>query len=141
MMWNPYKWVDDLAEKSGWWIVPYVIFLRIFIWKFYHSLSDQEFYTFAIIFLSIFSFFGIKLILKISINNAKHYKICLSVFSLIYVITTPIYAIYFLKYHPLLGTGISSIFILTLAMIYRFIMYIKNKEQAYVKWTPKIRQN
>ena len=133
MMWNPYKWVDDLAEKSGWWIVPYVIFLRIFIWKFYHSLSDQEFYTFAIIFLSIFSFFGIKLILKISINNAKHYKICLSVFSLIYVITTPIYAIYFLKYHPLLGTGISSIFILTLAMIYRFIMYIKNKEQAYVK--------
>ena len=141
MMWNPYKWVDDLAEKSGWWIVPYVIFLRIFIWKFYHSLSDQEFYTFAIIFLSIFSFFGIKLILKISINNAKHYKICLSVFSLIYVITTPIYAIFFLKYHPLLGTGISSIFILTLAMIYRFIMYIKNKEQAYVKWTPKIRQN
>ena len=140
-MWHPYKWVDDLAEKSGWWIVPYVIFLRIFIWKFYHSLSDQEFYTFAIIFLSIFSFFGIKLILKISTNNAKHYKICLSVFSLIYVITTPIYAIYFLKYHPLLGTGISSIFILTLAMIYRFIMYIKNKEQAYVKWTPKIRQN
>ena len=141
MMWHPYKWVDDLAEKSGWWIVPYVIFLRIFMWKFLHSISDQEFYTFAIIFLSIFSFFGIKLILKISINNAKHYKICLSVFSLIYVITTPIYAIYFLKYHPLLGTGISSIFILTLAMIYRFIMYIKNKEQVYVKWTPKIRQN
>ena len=77
MMWNPYKWLDDLIEKAGWWIVPYVIFLRIFIWKFYHSLSDQEFYTFAIIFLSIFSFFGIKLILKISINNAKHYKILL----------------------------------------------------------------
>ena len=130
MMWHPYKWVDDLAEKSGWWIVPYVIFLRIFIWKFYHSPSDQEFYTFAIIFLSIFSFFGIKLILKITINNAKHYKICLSVFSLIYIITTPVYAIYFLKYHPLLGTGISSIFILTLAMIYRFIMHIKNKEQV-----------
>ena len=130
MMWNPYKWVDDLAEKSGWWIVPYVIFLRIFIWKFYHSLSDQEFYTFAIIFLSIFSFFGIKLILKISINNAKHYKICLSVFSLIYVITTPLYAIYFLTYHPLLGSAISAIFVLTLAMIYRFIMHIKNKEQV-----------
>ena len=130
MMWHPYKWVDDLAEKSGWWIIPYVIFLRIFMWKFLHYLSDQEFYTFAIIFLSIFSFFGIKLILKITINNAKHYKICLSVFSLIYVITTPIYTIYFLSHHPLLGSAISAIFVLTLAMIYRFIMHIKNKEQV-----------
>ena len=130
MMWNPYKWVDDLAEKSGWWIVPYVIFLRIFMWKFLHSISDQQGYTIAIIFFSVFSFFEIKLILKISINNTKHYKICLSVFSLIYVITTPIYAIYFLTYHPLLGSAISAIFVLTLAMIYRFIMHIKNKEQV-----------
>ena len=130
MMWNPYKWVDDLAEKSGWWIVPYVIFLRIFMWKFLHSISDQQGYTIAIIFFSVFSFFEIKLILKITISDKKHYKICLSVFSLIYVITTPIYAIYFLTYHPLLGSAISAIFVLTLAMIYRFIMHIKNKEQV-----------
>ena len=130
MMWNPYKWVDDLAEKSGWWIVPYVIFLRIFMWKFLHSISDQQGYTIAIIFFSVFSFFEIKLILKITISDKKHYKKCLSVFSLIYVITTPLYAIYFLTYHPLLGSAISAIFVLTLAMIYRFIMHIKNKEQV-----------
>ena len=130
MMWNPYKWVDDLAEKSGWWIIPYVIFLRIFMWKFLHSIPEQQAYAFAIIFLSLFSFFEIKLILKITISDKKHYKVCLSVFSLIYVITTPLYAIYFLTYHPLLGSAISVIFVLTLAMIYRFIMHIKNKEQV-----------
>ena len=100
------------------------------MWKFLHSISDQQGYTIAIIFFSVFSFFEIKLILKITISDKKHYKICLSVFSLIYVITTPIYAIYFLTYHPLLGSAISAIFVLTLAMIYRFIMHIKNKEQV-----------
>ena len=64
MMWNPYKWLDDLAEKSGWWVVPYSLLVRITIDKAFRTLTDQQGYTVAILFFSLMSFFSIKLILK-----------------------------------------------------------------------------
>ena len=42
MMWHPYKWVDDLAEKSGWWVVPYSLLVRISIDKRFPTLTDQK---------------------------------------------------------------------------------------------------
>lgn len=130
MMWDPYKWVDDLAEKSGWWIIPYVIFLRIFMWKFLHSLSDQEFYTVAIILLSAVFFWGATIFLKLYKYSFKYYKTLLYSFTIIYFIISPVYIIYFLTYHPLLGSTISAAAFLVLAYSYAAVKHFKEKEQG-----------
>ena len=130
MMWHPYKWLDDLAEKSGWWIIPYSLLVRITIDKIFRTLTDQQGYTVAILFFSIMSFFGIKLILKTVKGDFQYYKICLYLLIIIYIIAVPIYTVYFLTYHPLLGSTISAIFFFSLAICYQIIMLIKNKEQV-----------
>ncbi len=130
MMWHPYKWVDDLAEKSGWWIVPYVIFLRIFMWKFLHSISDQQGYTIAIIFFSAVFFWGATIFFKLYKDSCKYYKTLLYSFTVIYFIVSPIYVIYFLTYHPLLGSTISCISFLALAYSYAVVKQFKEKKQG-----------
>ena len=130
MMWHPYKWVDDLAEKSGWWVVPYSLLVRISIDNAFITFKEQQVYTVSILFFSLMSFFSIKLILKTVKGDFRYYKICLYLLIVIYIIAVPIYTVYFLTYHPLLGSAISAIFFFSLAICYQIIMRIKNKEQA-----------
>lgn len=41
MMWYPYKWLDDMIEKAGWWIFPYYIVLRIVVAKFFDIMPES----------------------------------------------------------------------------------------------------
>ena len=61
---NPFKWFNDLIERSALWYAVYVIVLRIICGNFFYSLSDQSFYTFAIIFMSVSAYFAWKAVLK-----------------------------------------------------------------------------
>ena len=129
-MWDPYKWVDDLAEKSGWWIGPYVLFLRISIDKVFRTLTDQQGYTVAILFFSAMFFWGATMFLKLYKDSFRCYKTLLYSFTFFYFIVSPIYVIYFLTYHPLLGSSISCISFLALAYSYTKVKHIKEKRQG-----------
>ena len=58
MMWHPYKWLDDLAEKSGWWIVPVFIIGRVGSKYFMHNMPENIVCITAMIFsVALVSFF------------------------------------------------------------------------------------
>lgn len=130
MMWHPYKWLDDLAEKSGWWLIPYSLLIKIVLNKVINILPKQQVHAICIIFFSVVSFLGIRSILKILKPKLKYYQLYWRAFIVLYCFAVPCYAIYFLTNHPLLGSAISSAFFLGLAIVYRIILHFLNQEQA-----------
>ena len=125
---NPFKWFNDLIERSALWYAVYIIALRIIFDRFFYSLSDQAFYTIAIIFMSISAYFAWKAVIK-KLSN-KYYKVCINVFSITFLIIIPALCLYFLAYHPLLGTFFAIIFALAGCYTIIIIDHFQAKKQA-----------
>ena len=75
MMWNPYKWLDDMIEKAGWWIFPYYIVLRILVAKFFDIMPERFLLFFANAWFLVLKFFTIRMILKMFKDNLKNYTV------------------------------------------------------------------
>ena len=127
---NPFKWFNDLIERSALWYAVYVIVLRIICGNFFYSLSDQAFYTFAIIFFSIFDYIVCKLILKKFENHMRHYEQCNFTLILFFIFVVPVLIFYALIYHPLLGTFITMFFFILGAVALKVIDHFQAKKQA-----------
>ena len=127
MMWNPYKWLDDMIEKAGWWIFPYYIVLRIVVAKFFDIMPESFLLFFGNAWFLVLNFFTIRMILKMFKDNLKNYTVYLYAFSIFYLIIAPLFIIYSSIYHPLLGGIISGILFLISA--YSLIFIQKKKGQ------------
>ena len=127
-MTKPFKWFNDLIERSALWYVVYIIVLRIICGNFFYSLSDQSFYTFAIIFMSVSAYFAWKAVLKKL--SCKYYKVCINFFSITFLLIIPALCLYFLAYHPLLGTFFTIIFALAGCYTIIIIDHFQAKKQA-----------
>lgn len=127
---NPFKWFNDLIERSALWYAVYIIALRIICGNFFYSLSDQAFYAFAIIFFSIFDYMACKLILKKFENHMRHYEQCSFGLILFFIFVVPILIFYALIYHPLLGTFITMIFFFLGAVALKVIEHFQREKQA-----------
>ena len=125
-----FKWFNSKVETSTLWFAGYCFVLRIFCDKFFHSISDQTFYTISIIWWTIFSFMISKGILKLYKDRIKHYSICQGDFNAVYFVCAPISIVYFLMFHPMLGNFFwIAIFFIT-GLIYMVCDIHKKKKQV-----------
>ena len=109
-MTKPFRWFNDLIERSALWYVVYIIVLRIICGNFFYSLSDQAFYTFAIIFWTVITYVAFKFVLKKLEKYLRYYEQYNFILNLFFIFVVPILIFFALIYHPLLGTFISFIF-------------------------------
>ena len=73
-MTKPFRWFNDLIERSALWYAVYVIILRIICGNFFYSLSDQAFYTFSIIFWTVITYVAFKFVLKKLEKYLRYYE-------------------------------------------------------------------
>ena len=128
---NPFKWFNDLIERSTFWYYVYFFSLNIICDKFFYSLSDQAFYTFTTIFMVSFSYLAWKTVFKkLNLHLKKYYYLYKLLFSIIFIIIIPFSSLYFLSSHPLLGTWIYILIALTGCYTFAIIDHFQNKKQA-----------
>ena len=127
---NPFKWFNDLIERSALWYAVYVIALKYFFARFFGARSDEFMYTVCIITFTVFSYLALKLLLKLKKDKLNNYNIYLKILNIFYLIPIPCVMLFLLLYHPLLGTLLSmAVFFIT---GFAFIIYnkIQAKKQA-----------
>ena len=122
-----FKWLNNKVESSAWWLAGYCIVVRIVCEKLFNSATDQAIYTFSIIWWTVFSFIGLKMFLRLFEETLPHYEIIQSAVNAVYIIFAPIAMLYFLAYHPLLGTFICAGWFLIVGICYMTCDIIKKR--------------
>lgn len=123
---NPFKWFNDLIERSALWYAAYIIALKYFFAHFFGARSDEFMYTACIITFTVFSYLSLKLLLKLKKDKLNNYNLYLKILNICYLIPIPCFMLFLLLYHPLLGTLLS----MTVFFITGFSFIICNKIQA-----------
>ena len=104
---NPFKWFNDLIERSALWYAVYIIGFRLICGKLFKSMTDNQYYVFSILFLSFFIYIMIFSLLKKYKNRLKAYKQYLYILTICGIIIFPAYwLVIFSTGHPLLGVWI-----------------------------------
>lgn len=127
---NPFKWFNDLIERSTFWYYVYFFSLNIICGKFFYSLSDQAFYVVSFIIWIFLGYLAWKTVLKKLKNHIPHFDLCNFLFSLFFIVIAPFFMFYSLKFHPLLGNFIGMIFALIGCYSVGIITHFQNKKQA-----------
>lgn len=123
---NPFKWFNDLIERSALWYAVYVIALKYFFAHFFGARSDEFMYTFSIIFWTVITYVAFKFVLKKLEKYLRYYEQYNFILNLFFIFVVPILIFFALIYHPLLGTFISMI----IAFIGCFALKITDKYNA-----------
>ena len=125
-----FKWFNNKIETSAWWLAGYCLILRIVLGNVFYSMSDQIFYTFAIILWIVLSFLAIKLTLRFYEKKLPNYSFFQLALNIVYIIIAPITMIYFLLYHPLLGTLLWLTWYVFVGIIFNICNHFEKKKQA-----------
>ena len=125
-----FKWFNSKVETSTLWFAGYCFVLRIFYDKFFHSISDQTFYTITIVIFIVFSFIISKSTLRLYKDRFPNYKIFRATLNIVYFVGSPIALFYFLIYNPLLGSIFGMILFIIIGLIYMACDIYKKREQA-----------
>ena len=123
-----FKWFNSKVEISTLWFAGYCFVLRIFCDKFFHSISDQTFYTISIIGWTVLSFFAWSTILKRFKEKMYSYKFWRTLFLLVYILGTPVCFVYFMVFHPLLGTFVTFAVSMIPCYIIIFLDHFQKKQ-------------
>lgn len=125
-----FKWFNSKVETSTLWFAGYCFVLRIFYDKFFHSISDQTFYTITIVIFIVFSFIISKSTLRLYKDSLPNYKIFRATLNIVYFVGSPIALFYFLTYHPLLGSIFGMILFIIIGLIYMACDIYKKRKQV-----------
>ena len=127
---NPFKWFNDLIERSALWYAVYVIALKYFFAHFFGARSDEFMYTFSIIFWTVITYVAFKFVLKKLEKYLRYYEQYNFILNLFFIFVVPILIFFALIYHPLLGTFITMFFFILGAVALKVIEHFQTKKQA-----------
>ena len=125
-----FKWFNNKIEMSALWLAGYCFILRIFCEKIFNSISDQTIYAIGMIIGIVFSFLALKMTLRFYEEKIPNYNVFQLALSIIYFVIAPIFMLYFLAYHPLLGAMVGTILFIVTGLIYMVCDIHKKKKQV-----------
>lgn len=136
MMWHPHKWLDDLAEQYGWWIVPCIILGRVLSRLCIDYVPENISSVLVMLLSSGIIVCLISCFIKKCRPLLRHYHMCLYLHFLLSIIIYPSLIFYFIDRNLALEGSLilGTLFFLVLIVIHILlkIVDIKLKKKVSV---------